>query len=140
MRIPSSFYRFQSLVAQGKLIEDSVLPSKGPKKSSEKSASYLCDYIMSTLISTDHLKDAVVDTIYNEKNGSILFVINNQIPEEALKLVVDFFKNIDLVDKVAFGKKRNPQTGDEIRLVKVQGKAQDYVRSAQTSVDEPSSK
>jgi len=136
MAVPASFAAFQ------KLFEDStsLFPSqrakdntperegeRGPEETPEEEAannperqgrvlSYAADAILADLHEEENLRDAVIDSLPNPRNNSLLFIINPTL--DATEELIDFLSEHPRIKKFALGA-RKLADGERVRAVKI---------------------
>ena len=133
MAVPASFVAFQ------KLFEDSTSlfpdqrkkdnnPDRGRDKEEEdpqaehnperqaRVLSYAADAILADLHENENLRDAVIDTLPNPRNNTLLFVVNPTL--EASEELIDFLSEHPRVEKFALGA-RKLTDGERVRAVKI---------------------
>jgi len=136
MAVPASFIAFQ------KLFEDSTSlfpdqrkkdndPSRGREREPEEELdpkaarnperlvrilAYAADAILADLHEEENLRDAVIDTLPNPRNNTLLFVINPTL--EASEELIDFLSEHPRVEKFALGA-RKLTDGERVRAVKI---------------------
>jgi hypothetical protein len=136
MAVPASFAAFQ------KLFEDStsLFPNQRQKDNAPEGAkeeepeerreaetehnperqarvlSYAADAILADLHEQENLRDAVIDTLPNPRNNTLLFVINPTL--EATEDLIDFLSEHPRIKKFALGA-RKLTDGERVRAVKI---------------------
>ena len=136
MAVPASFSAFQ------KLFEDStsLFPAqrqkdnrparegeRGPEETPEEEIgrnperqarvlSYAADAILADLHEAENLRDAVVDSLPNPANNSLLFIINPTL--DATEELIDFLSEHPRIKKFALGA-RKLSDGERVRAVKI---------------------
>jgi hypothetical protein len=125
MKIPASFLKFQSLIAESGPLAEVGAGAGGETKTKEASLSFLCDSILSSLHSREEFRDAVVDSRANVPGSSILLILNSELSKEAIQEMVGFIAELDGVTGIGFGKRKDPQTGDEIMALKITGQGEE---------------
>jgi hypothetical protein len=78
--------------------------------------SYAADAILSDLHEQENLRDAVIDTLPNPRNNTLLFVVNPTL--EATEELIDFLSEHPRVKKFALGA-RKLTDGERVRAVKI---------------------
>jgi hypothetical protein len=94
-------------------------PEAGTEHNPERQArvlSYAADAILSDLHEQENLRDAVIDTLPNPRNNTLLFVINPTL--EATEELIDFLAEHPRVKKFALGA-RKLNDGERVRAVKI---------------------
>lgn len=126
MPLSDSFYKIQSILHPKHSLNEDQIGEVDPATSEEKKSnalSYLCDYVLSSLVDHDALRDAIIDTRPNLSNNSVLCTVNPEL--ETTDELVKFISELPMVSQVAFGEKEDPSTGNNVRVVKIQGDIDD---------------
>jgi hypothetical protein len=78
--------------------------------------SYAADAILADLHENENLRDAVIDTLPNPRNNTLLFVVNPTL--EATEDLIDFLSEHPRIKKFALGA-RKLNDGERVRAVKI---------------------
>jgi hypothetical protein len=78
--------------------------------------SYAADAILADLHEQENLRDAVIDTLPNPRNNTLLFVVNPTL--EATEELIDFLSEHPRIEKFALGA-RKLNDGERVRAVKL---------------------
>ena len=106
--------------ARDKEVEPEQNPEAEGPPNPERQArvlSYAADAILSDLHEQENLRDAVIDTLPNPRNNTLLFVINPTL--EATEELIDFLSEHPRIRKFALGA-RKLADGERVRAVKIQ--------------------
>jgi hypothetical protein len=135
MAVPASFAAFQKLFEDSTSLfpaqrqkdnepEKEEEPEEKPEEEADRHnperqarvLSYAADAILSDLHEKENLRDAVVDTLPNPRNNSLLFIINPTL--EATEELIDFLSEHPRIKKFALGA-RKLTDGERVRAVKI---------------------
>jgi hypothetical protein len=136
MAVPASFVAFQklfedstslfpdqrkkdNLTAREKRSEPEEPEDPKAEHNPERQArvlSYAADAILADLHENENLRDAVIDTLPNPGNNTLLFVVNPTL--EASEELIDFLSEHPRIEKFALGA-RKLTDGERVRAVKI---------------------
>jgi hypothetical protein len=138
MAVPASFAAFQKLFEDSTSLfpdqrkkdnltarekrtgpEEEEIPDEETEHNPERQArvlSYAADAILADLHEQENLRDAVIDTLPNPKNNTLLFVVNPTL--EATEELIDFLSEHPRIKKFALGA-RKLTDGERVRAVKI---------------------
>jgi hypothetical protein len=137
MAVPASFRAFQKLFEDSTSLfpaqrakdntpgkeEEEGEPEEAPEEEAgrnpERQArvlSYAADAILADLHEAENLRDAVIDSLPNPKNNSLLFIINPTL--DFTEDLIDFLAEHPRIKKFALGA-RKLDDGERVRAVKL---------------------
>lgn len=124
-RIPPTYLRLRAVMQEA--LEDTAEEPRDAEVS-KKTASLLCDIIQSTLHRDEELRDAIVDTRYNDTNDSLLLILNASLNKRRLLRLASVLQSIPEIEAMSYSSRKD-NNGSEIQLVKVKGHAEDVNRA-----------
>lgn len=124
--VPKSFSAFQQLFEDSQLSGEVVEPAPPPepvepfsdpeKEHKEKILAYATDAILADLHDQEGLRDAVINSLPNITNGTVLLVISPTLDD--VESLIDFISNHPRIKKFALGA-RKLQNGERVRAIKL---------------------
>jgi hypothetical protein len=120
MAVPRSFAAFQKLfeaLPEPEATTPPAEPDLDPNtERRQRSLGYATDAILADLHDQENLRDAVINSIPNLENNSVILIINPTV--DAAEELIDFLSNHPRVKRFALGARKRAD-GERVRAVKL---------------------